>query len=393
MTTILPRFVAVCRGAAKNELANVLAKCGVSRPFVVTDPFLASSGKAQAVVEQMGVAAAAVYSDTVADPTSDSIDALAAAIKASGADGVVAVGGGSPIDSAKLAVVLAEFGGACRDYKAPVATDATPRTPLIAVPTTAGTGAEATRFAVATDSETGEKMLCAGAAFVPTAAVVDAALADGAPQGLTADTGVDALCHAMEAFVSKRHNAFADGFATVALQEIGRALEPAAADDPAGRDGMAKAAFDAGVAFSASSVTLIHGMSRPLGARCHVAHGRANAVLAPLVTEFSLAGAERRYDHVAACLGVSGGAAALPDHLSSLNDALGVPSLASTLGERGVDERAFEDLVPTMAREALASGSPNNNPVIPSQADIEQLYREIYHAGAAEGRLAAASAA
>ena len=227
----------------------------------------------------------------------------------------------------------------------------------------------------------------------------------------------------MEAFVSKRHNAFADGFATVALQEIGRALEPAAADDPAGRDGMAKAAFDAGVAFSASvaprrtldrpagssttvvaaasrrdparrsSVTLIHGMSRPLGARCHVAHGRANAVLAPLVTEFSLAGAERRYDHVAACLGVSGGAAALPDHLSSLNDALGVPSLASTLGERGVDERAFEDLVPTMAREALASGSPNNNPVIPSQADIEQLYREIYHAGAAEGRLAAASAA
>ena len=173
------------------------------------------------------------------------------------------------MDAAKLAVVLSENGGNCRDYKAPTLTNTPPTLPMVAVPTTAGTGAEVTRYAVVTDSESGEKMLCAGAAFVPAACVVDGSLADGSPSTLTADVGVDALCHAMEAFVSKKSSPLSDGFALDALRGIGRHLRSAVDDEAEGRDGMARAAFLAGVSFSVSSVTLIHGMSRPLGARLH----------------------------------------------------------------------------------------------------------------------------
>eukprot|EP00629_Pelagomonadales_sp_RCC1024_P008531 CAMPEP_0119285000 /NCGR_PEP_ID=MMETSP1329-20130426/31358_1 /TAXON_ID=114041 /ORGANISM="Genus nov. species nov., Strain RCC1024" /LENGTH=416 /DNA_ID=CAMNT_0007285701 /DNA_START=94 /DNA_END=1341 /DNA_ORIENTATION=+ len=389
-STVLPRFLALGRGAVESQLAGVLARCATKRPFVVTDKFIASSGILDRVLAHTGCTPAAVYDETVPDPTSSSVDALAAALAASDADGVLAVGGGSPMDSAKLGLVLRDLGGECRDYKAPVTTDAATSLPLICVPTTAGTGAEATRFAVATDDASGEKMLCAGAAFVPAAAVVDASLADGAPPGLTADVGVDALCHAMEAYVSRKRSPLADGFALDALREIGASLGAAVEDDPRGRDGMAKAALWAGVAFSAASVTLIHGMSRPLGARFHIPHGRANAILAPAVTAFSLAGAPGRYGDVGSCLGLGCDADSFPERLAALVAGLGVPPLRETLDEHGVSEAEFRALLPTMAADALASGSPANNPVVPAAEDLEALYGAIYEGGA--GALGAARA-
>ena len=139
---------------------------------------------------------------------------------------------------------------------------------------------------------------------------------------------------------------------------------------------MARAAFLAGVSFSVSSVTLIHGMSRPLGARFHLAHGRSNAVLMPAVTAYSLAGARERYAQCGAALGFDDGD--LPTALHDLASSLGVPSLRAALRERGVDERAFRDAVPVMARDALASGSPANNPLVPSEADVARLYHACY---------------
>ena len=372
-TAFLPRIVALGRGTAKAQLGSILQQCNVSRPFVVTDRNL--EGLTNQVLASAQVDAAHIYADECAEPTSERIDAMALALARSNADGVVAVGGGSPLDAAKLAVVLTEFGGSCRDYKAPVLTNATPNLPLIAIPTTAGTGAEVTRYAVVTDSASGEKMLCAGSAFVPAACVVDGALADGSPSTLTADVGVDALCHAMEAFVSRKRSPLADGVALDALRGVGAHLRSACADEPAGRDGMARAAFLAGVSFSVSSVTLIHGMSRPLGARFHLAHGRSNAVLMPAVTAYSLEGAADRYAQCGAALGFAGD---LPTALADLASSLGVPSLREALLERGVDERAFRDAVPGMARDALASGSPANNPLVPSEADMARLYHACY---------------
>mmetsp|Transcript_20900 Transcript_20900/g.67313 ORF Transcript_20900/g.67313 Transcript_20900/m.67313 type:complete len:221 (+) Transcript_20900:519-1181(+) len=219
-------------------------------------------------------------------------------------------------------------------------------------------------------------MLCIGNAFLPTAAVVDYELTLTAPKRLTADTGIDAICHAMEAFVSKKNNWYSDSMATSALAAAGASLRPACEGHLEGRAQMMRAATQAGLAFSNSSVTLIHGMSRPIGAHFHVPHGLSNAMLAPVVTEFSLPGARDRYADVAKALlgSPSTTADALPDALQQLNDDLAVPTMA----QFGIDKQAFLDLVPQMAKEALASGSPNNNPVVPTQADIEHLYTRIY---------------
>ena len=179
----------------------------------------------------------------------------------------------------------------------------------------------------------------------------------------------------MEAFVSKKSSPLSDGFALDALQGIGRHLTSACNDEAEGRDGMARAAFLAGVSFSVSSVTLIHGMSRPLGARFHLAHGRSNAVLMPAVTAYSLEGARERYAQCSEALGLAGD---LPTALGNLASSLGVPSLRDALLERGVDERMFRDAVPGMARDALASGSPANNPLVPSEADVARLYHACY---------------
>lgn len=177
-----------------------------------------------------------------------------------------------------------------KDYKAPFAMDDA-ATPIVAVPTTAGTGSEATKFTIVTDTQTGEKMLCIGLCYLPVAAIVDYEFTLTKPWRLTADTGIDALCHSMEAFVSRKRNPFADSFALQSLQAIGSSLRTACTEpeNHEARERMMLASTQAGIAFSNSSVTLIHGMSRPIGANFHVPHGLSNAMLAPLVRHTSRA--------------------------------------------------------------------------------------------------------
>jgi alcohol dehydrogenase class IV len=287
------------------------------------------------------------------------------------------------MDSAKAAGVLASHGGQMRDYKAPYTMDEA-SLPIVAVPTTAGTGSEATKVTIITDSDSQEKMLCMGLAYLPVAAVVDYELTLSKPWRLTADTGIDALCHAMEAYVSGKHNLFSDALALQSLSAIGSSLRTCCykPHDHAARERMMLASTHAGMAFSNSSVTLIHGMSRPIGASYHVPHGLSNAMLAPAVTAFGISGATRRYADVARALemcavGVSDEDAAegLVRELYALNTELEVPKLADWTG---VDKTAFLASVPSMAAAALASGSPNNNPVVPRQDEIEALYSSIF---------------
>jgi alcohol dehydrogenase class IV len=326
--------------------------------------------------------AVAVFSGTVPDPTDTVIEAGVAELRRGNFDCLIGFGGGSPIDTAKAMAILAAGGGKMRDYKVPVAADRG-ALPVIAVPTTAGTGSECTRFTVITDTERDEKMLIAGLGALPLAAIVDYELTYSVPPRTTADTGVDSLTHALEAFVSKRANPFSDALAVSAMALIGRHIRTAYAEprNAAAREGMMLGATQAGLAFSNASVALVHGMSRPIGAHFHVPHGLSNAMLLPAITRFSVGAAENRYAEAARRIGFAedrdgdaAAAAKLVAGLEVLNKELAVPSPSAY----GIDEAVWNGKMELMADQALASGSPGNNPRVPDKAEIITLYREVW---------------
>ena len=259
----LPRILRV-GGGAVGELGDVVAGLGLRRPLLVTDAFLAGTGAAERLMATLRDAGLqpCLFAGTVPDPTTDSLDAGLTVLREHRADSVIGFGGGSPMDTAKALGLLGVQGGRMRDYKAPHA-NLGPALAVVAVPTTAGSGSEATQFTVITDSATDEKMLCPGPAFLPVAAVIDFELTLSMPSRLTADTGVDALTHAVEAYVSRKANPFSDGLALNAIRTIGHHLRRVYADggDLKAREAMMLAATQAGIAFSNSSVALVHGMS------------------------------------------------------------------------------------------------------------------------------------
>ncbi len=378
-----PRLMLVGGGSVR-ELPAVLAKFGLTRPMVVTDPFMVSSGMVDRCLDPLRAAGIMprVFSDTVSDPTDTVIEAGVASLGRDRFDCLVGFGGGSPIDTAKAMAILAAGGGRMRDYKAPAQADHG-ALPVIAVPTTAGTGSECTRFTVITDTETDEKMLIAGLGALPLAAVVDYELTFSVPARTTADTGIDSLTHALEAYVSRRANPLSDALALSAMELIGRHLRAACHSprDAAAREGMMLGATTAGLAFSNSSVALVHGMSRPIGAHFHVPHGLSNAMLLPAVTRFSIGAATARYAEASRRIGfaeasdadeIAGGK--LLTGLAALNRELGVP----TPSEHGIDEGAWTGRIALMAEQALASGSPANNPREPTPAEIVRIYREAW---------------
>ena len=379
----VPRILRIGSGAFA-QTREVLQILELHHPLIVTDPFLRKLGLARLLSESLSAwGRPRIFSETVPDPTVAVVKAGVQFLKNGEHDCVIGLGGGSSIDTAKAIAVLAARGGQMRDYKAPHDQNES-GLPIIAIPSTAGTGSEATRYTIVTDEETGEKMLCIGLAYLPIAALVDFELTLTKPSRLTADTGVDSLTHAIEAYVSRRASAFTDSFALTAMRAIWMNL-PIAYFEPhnrAAREAMMLAATQAGIAFSNSSVALVHGMSRPIGAKFHVPHGMSNAMLLPAVTEFSISAAVERYAECARVMGMVRAEGAndeavseLVRNLHQLNRKLKVP----TPGEFGIDRRAWEVSIPSMVQQALASGSPANNPRVPSEAEIERLYLEIWN--------------
>ncbi len=381
-----PRHLLIGGGSVARTPA-VLAQHGLSRPLVVTDPWMVSSGtveRALLVPFRAAGMACAVFSDTVPDPTDTVIAAGLAALRGGDHDCLIGFGGGSPMDTAKAMAILAAAGPGqhIRTFKVPAQADRA-ALPVICIPTTAGTGSEATRFTVITDTASDEKMLIAGLGALPLAAVVDFELTFTVPARITADTGIDSLTHALEAYVSKRANAVSDMFAERAMRLIGPNLRAVWRDprDAAAREAMMLGATLAGLAFSNASVALVHGMSRPIGAHFHVPHGLSNAMLLPAVTEFGLDAALPRYAAAARCVGCAApddadqvAGAKLLEDLRALNRELEVPSPSAW----GIARERWEALRPTMARQALASGSPANNPRVPEAAEIEALYDRAF---------------
>ncbi len=380
---ILPRIMQI-GGNASQQVSEVLMKMGCSRPLIITDKMMVELGYVEQIKTYLSAASisADIFADTVPEPTVISIQAGVEKIRSGNYDCIIALGGGSPIDSAKAIAVLGEFGGEMADYKFPRIVDET-TIPIIAIPTTAGTGSEATRFTVITDEKSDEKMLCVGIGFMPAAALVDFKLTLSLPARITADTGIDALTHALESYVSKKANPYSDSQAMAAMRLIGSNLRKVFhhGHDEQAREAMMLGSTLAGIAFSNASVALVHGMSRPIGAAFHVPHGLSNAMLLPAVTAFSISGAPERYADCARMIGV----ASIQDstevannkliaELKALNEELNVP----TPEQFGIEREHFFKLMPTMAEQALASGSPANNPRVPTAQQIIEIYEQLW---------------
>lgn len=380
---ILPRMLQVGENAS-HATPNILASLGCRHPLIITDKMMVQLGyaeKIQAVLSEQGMQAD-IFDDTVPEPTVASIQAGVKKIQQGDYDSIIALGGGSPIDSAKAMSILGKFGGEMRDYKFPrIVTEA--GLPIVAIPTTAGTGSEVTKVTIITDEKTDEKMLCIGIGFMPAAALVDYTLTLSLPARITADTGIDALTHAMEAYVSKKASLYSDGQALEAMRLIAPNLRRVYHDgaDTKAREAMMLGSTLAGIAFSNASVALVHGMSRPIGAAFHVPHGLSNAMLLPTVTEYSIPAAVERYADCARAMGIATeqdddtvANEKLLVELRALNDELQVP----TPEQFGIEREQFMGLLDTMAEQALASGSPNNNPRVPSADEVKELYQQLW---------------
>jgi alcohol dehydrogenase class IV len=296
---------------------------------------------------------------------------------------ILAIGGGSIIDTAKGIALLATNGGSLRDYEG-LEKIPKPQAPLIAVPTTAGTGSEVTKFTVITDTERKRKMLIGSVNIIPKIAIVDPLLTISMSQDITMSTGMDALTHAIEAYISIKAQPITDLLAIEAIKLISKYLRRAWAngEDIEARDKVMLGSLLAGLAFSNSSVALVHGMSRPLGAYFNIPHGLSNAILLPHVMEFTYISNPEKFMNIALFmnekierLSLIEAAKLSVEAVKKICKDIKVPSLKDI----GIKEEELNKIAQKMAEEAIASGSPANNPRKASIEEIIEIYKKAFH--------------
>ena len=370
-------------GSGALEMAqNTLGTLG-KKAMIVTDKVMIELGncaKVENALKSQNVEYT-IYSEIAGEPTDTMIAKGLEQYKAEGCDFLVALGGGSPIDSMKAIGSLVKNGGNISDYMGKVIDVEMP--PMVAIPTTAGTGSEATQFTIITDTKKDIKMLLKGKCLIPSLAIIDPQFTMTAPPKITAATGLDALCHAVEAYTSRKAQTLSDTFAMSAVKRIFRYLPVAFHDgkNEEARVQMSVAALEAGIAFNNASVTLIHGMSRPIGALFHVAHGLSNAMLMKECLGFALEGAYDRFADLGRNIGVA--TAEDSDKEASEKFLAAIVALTQeletpTLAEFGIDKEAFFNVIEKMAYDAMDSGSPQNTQREIAQADVEQMYRNLW---------------
>ena len=380
----IPATIIVGAGAS-NEAGEQARRLGVKSALLVTDSYMVSSGLAGKVADSMrreGVRVT-VYSGVQPDPTDLNVLEGLGMLRENRCGMAVGLGGGSPMDCAKAISVMSANPPPISLYaglhKVP-----NKGVPIITIPTTAGTGAEVTKVVVIGDTARNVKMMILDLNLIPDVALVDYELTMSCPSQLTANVGVDTLVHAVEAYVSVKASPMTDPYALSSIRHVSENLltaynEP---DNREAREGMTLAALQAGIAFPNSSVCLVHGMSRPVGALYHVPHGLSNAVLFPAVTEFSIGGAPERYATVSRTMGYATDGDTdnvanekLVTGLKKLNEDLRIPRLGDVCN---VDLSVFDENVVKMAEDSLASGSPGNNPVVPTAEQIVDLYHRAW---------------
>ena len=362
-------------------LADEIAKRGFKKAFVVADKDLIKFGVAKMVTDVLGDFPYDVFAEFKANPTVKNVKDGVEAFKASCADFIIAIGGGSAIDTSKgIATIIANPEYADVVSLEGVAPTKNKCVPIIALPTTAGTAAEVTINYVITDEESGRKMVCVDPNDIPVLAIIDAELMASMPKGLTAATGMDALTHAIEGYITKGAWELSDMFEIKAIELIAKNLRTATFDgkNMVARENMALAQYVAGMAFSNVGLGCVHSMAHPLGARFDIAHGVANALLLPIVMEFNMPACEAKYVEIAKAMGVdvtgmsvAEGAVAAVEAVKKLSLDLGIPQ---TLREINIPENALE----LLAKDAFADVCTGGNPREITEKDILDLYKKVY---------------
>lgn len=355
--------------------------------LLISDNIIDKMGYVKTVTDHLEEEGLTVYPYLGAnsEPTDTYVEDALAILKENDCDVIVTVGGGSCLDTAKAVAVVATNGGYIGDYMKGNKLAHIDPIPLITIPTTAGTGSEVTNVTVITNTKENIKMMIKQTAFLPKVAIVDPNLTMTAPDKVTAATGMDALCHAIESYVSQIAHPMTRTYSLEAIKLILNNIQTVYdnGDDVEARSNMSLAAMEAGIAFSNASVTLIHGMSRPIGAVFHVPHGVSNSMLLPAVLEFSKQEALDKLADIAKLFlsdeQVNGKSIEeLADEtirkVKELSHHLNIPNLKSW----GIDKEEFEASLDKMAKDALNSGSPSYNPRVPSHEEIKELYRTCY---------------
>lgn len=335
------------------------------KALIVTGKIITKTGLADKVAQVLlsqGIESV-VFNDLPGEPTDLMIMAGVEVFKSKQCDFIVGLGGGTPIDTAKAIAAMAVLPGKMIEYKGKELTGNF--APLVLIPTTAGTGSEVTRYFVFTNTETNEKLLFKGDALLPKIAIIDYNYTISSPRSITLATGMDALCHAVESFTCRKANPITDMFCLDAVKRIFKYLPKACSDgnDKEARENMAFAAYEAGVAINGSPTTIIHGMSRPIGACFHVPHGISNAMLAVECLRAVIEGCYEKFAALAVVIGAAeegcnpkDGAEKFLEALDSLTKELQVP----TLREYGLSLEEFSAKIDKMAGDSVASGSPAN---------------------------------
>lgn len=365
---------------AIREIAGEVKGRGFKKCFVCSDPDLIKfnvTKKVTDVLEKAGIDYE-IYSKIKANPTVENVQTGVAAFKASGADCIIAIGGGSSMDTAKAIGIIIEnpeFSDIISlEGVAPTTKKAVP---IIAVPTTAGTAAEVTINYVITDTEKNRKMVCVDVHDIPVVAVVDPEMMASMPKGLTAATGMDALTHAIEGYITKAAWEMSDMFHLKAIEIISKNLRGAVANTPEGREGMALGQYIAGMGFSNVGLGIVHSMAHPLGAVYDTPHGVANAIILPTVMAYNAPATGEKYRDIAKAMGVKGvddmtldqARAAAVDAVKQLSQDVGIPAdLKDIVKPEDVDflaQSAYDD--------ACRPGNPRDTSV----EEIKQLYLSL----------------
>lgn len=365
---------------AIQAIPGEVKKRGLKKAFVCSDPDLVKfkvTDKVLAVLEKAGIPYT-LYSDIKPNPTIENVQSGVAAFKASGADCIIAIGGGSSMDTAKaIGIIIANPEHEdVRSLEGAVDTE-NPSVPIIAVPTTAGTAAEVTINYVITDVEKNRKFVCVDPHDIPVVAVVDSEMMSTMPKGLTAATGMDALTHAIEGYITKGAWELSDMFHLKAIEIISRSLRGAVANTPEGREGMALGQYIAGMGFSNVGLGIVHSMAHPLGALYDTPHGVANAILLPTVMEYNAPATGEKYRDIAKAMGVKGvddmslgdARKAAIDAVRQLSKDVGIPeNLKGIVKEEDID---------FLAQSAMDDACRPGNPKDPTKEDIKALYRSL----------------
>lgn len=378
-TFSVPQNIIVGRGSLA-KLPEVAEKSGGKKAFIISGPHLNKMGIVQSCVDALKAKGieSSVFTETEGNPSVETVDKASAAYKESGADFIVALGGGSPMDVAKAVGVVARYGGSITEYEG---ADKVPGDiiPLIAVPTTAGTGSEVTAFSVITDHSRNYKLTVFSYKLIPSYAILDAELLTTAPASVAAACGIDAMVHALEAYISTAASPFSDAMAEKALELIGANIRCYAANrgDIEAAENMLVGSLFAGIAFSWARLGDVHAMSHPVSAYFNVPHGVANAILLPTIVEYNMLADKGKY------LDIYNYIAELPaapeeftadmlvDELLNLNEALGIPA---GLEEAGVTKDKFD----AMADDAMKSGNIAVNPRSTTKKDVLALYEKAF---------------